>query len=91
MSEQLNMETAKCRQLEEKNMVLQHCLKDLLEHNCVLVEKQTVAVVQQSFSDFQNFITKLRNAGYVTTSVWRRMDLNSRLMQTLSGNSGLVL
>lgn len=63
------METAKCRQLEEKNMVLQHHLEDLLGHNCVLVEKQTVAVIQQSFSDFQNFIMKLRNAGYGTTSI----------------------
>lgn len=65
MSEQLNMETAKCRQLEEKNMVLQHRLEDLLGHNRVLVEKQTVALIQQCFSDFQNFILKLRNAGYV--------------------------
>jgi hypothetical protein len=65
------METAKCRQLEEKNMDLQHRLEDLLGHNCVLVEKQTVAAIQQSFSDFQNFILKLRNAGYVTTSVSR--------------------
>jgi hypothetical protein len=69
MSEQLNMETAKCRQLEQKNVVLQHRLEELLGHNCVVVEKQTVAAIQQSFSDFQNFILKLRNAEYVTTSV----------------------
>jgi hypothetical protein len=71
MSEQLEMETAKCRQLEEKNMVLQHRLEDLLGHNCVLVEKQTMAAIQQSFSDFHNFILKLRNAGYVTRPVSR--------------------
>ncbi|PNF34217.1 hypothetical protein B7P43_G17515 [Cryptotermes secundus] len=64
MSEQLNMETAKCRQLEEKNMILRHHLEDFLGHNRVLVEKQTVALIQQCFSDFQNFILKLRNAGF---------------------------
>jgi hypothetical protein len=54
----------KCRQMEEKNMALQHQLEDLLGHNYVLVEKQTMTAIQESFSDFQKFIHKLRNVGY---------------------------
>lgn len=63
MSQQLSSEAVKCRQMEEKNMALQHYLEDLLGHNYVLVEKQTMTAIQESFSDFQKFIQKLHNMG----------------------------
>jgi hypothetical protein len=64
MSQQLSSEAVKCRQMEEKNVALQLHLEDLLGHNYVLVEKQTMTAIQESFSDFQKFIQKLRNVGY---------------------------
>ncbi|GFG28668.1 hypothetical protein Cfor_06585 [Coptotermes formosanus] len=63
MSQQLSSEAVKCRQMEEKNVALQLHLEDLLGHNYVLVEKQTMTAIQESFSDFQKFIQKLRNVG----------------------------
>jgi hypothetical protein len=66
MSQQLNSEAVKCRQLEEKNLAMQQQLENLLGHNCVLVERQTMAAIQQSFSDFEKFIQKLRDLGFVS-------------------------
>jgi len=64
ISEQLSSSAVKCRQLEQKNVAMQHHLEDLLGHNYVLVEKQTMDAIQQSFSDFEKFIQKLQNLGY---------------------------
>ena len=64
MSQQLSSEEVKCRQMEEKNLAMQHHLEDLLGQNYVLVEKQTMDAIQESFSDFEKFIQKLRNLGY---------------------------
>jgi len=64
MSQQLSSEAVKCKQLEQKNLAMQHHLEDLLGHNYVLVEKQTMDAIQQAFSDFEKFIQKLRNLGY---------------------------
>jgi len=65
MSEQLSAEMVKRRQVEEENVALQQRLDNLLGHNYVLVEKQTMAAIQQSFSEFQNFMQKLRDTGYI--------------------------
>lgn len=70
MSQQLSSEAVKCRQLEQKNLAMQHHLEDLLGHNYVLVEKQTMDAIQQSFSDFEKFIQKLRNLGYYLYLSW---------------------
>jgi inactivated superfamily I helicase len=62
MSEQLSAETVKRRQMEEENMALQHRLEGLLDDDHVLVERQTLAVIQQVF---QKFIKKVHDTWYI--------------------------
>jgi hypothetical protein len=62
MPEQPNAETVKCRLIEEQNMALQR----LLRGDCVLVERQTLVMIQQVFIDFQNYRKKVHETRYMT-------------------------
>jgi hypothetical protein len=65
MPEQPNAETVKCRLIEEQNIALQPCLERLLRGDCVLVERQTLAMIQQVFIDFQNYRKKVHETRYM--------------------------
>jgi hypothetical protein len=58
MLEQLNAETVKCKQIEEENTALQHQLEGLLGDDFVLVERQTLAMIQQLFQTFMKKVHK---------------------------------
>ncbi|XP_021921180.1 centrosomal protein of 78 kDa isoform X3 [Zootermopsis nevadensis] len=61
--QQLSAETLKSRQMEEENAALRHRLEGLLGDDYVLVERQTLAVIQQLFQKFIETVHDTRPSG----------------------------